>query len=329
MQDNRNNNAQDLVQFIWDKRKSIITLTFAAAIAASIYSLLIEKKYKSVVTLYPAMSNTVAFTDEIHAEQSAAQFGEEEQAEQMIQILQSADVRNKVIGKYNLMNHYEIDSSSNIKMTSLHETYDDNISFKRTKYGSVQIIVLDKDPVMAANMANDIAMFFDGAKNRMINERSQEALTVAESERNKLQHDIDAIVDTMVALSRMGVVDKETRPSLIAAYANAKDAATRNLIQKKIDATDKYGSIYANYEYKLEWMNIRLSTKDAVYEQAKSDATSSFSQKFKVEDAYPSEKKAYPIRWMIVAVATISAFLFSIILLLVMEKIKELSQNKA
>lgn len=328
MQDNRNNNAQDLVQFIWDKRKSIITLTIAAAIVAAVYSLLIEKKYKSVVTLYPAMSNTVAFTDEIHAEQSAAQFGEEEQAEQMIQILKSAIVRNKVISKYDLINHYNIDTASNIKMTSLYETYEDNISFSRTKYGSVQIIVLDKDPVFAANMANDIAMYFDGAKNKMINERSKEALTVAESERNKLQHDIDVIVDTMVALSRIGVVDKETRPSLIAAYANAKDANTRNLIQKKIDATDKYGSIYANFEYKLEWMNIRLSTKDAVYEQAKSDANSSFSQKFKVEDAYPSEKKAYPIRWMIVAVATISAFLFSIILLLVMEKIKELSQKK-
>jgi len=329
MQETKNNNAQDLVQFIWDKRKAIIAITVLAAIVASVYSMLIEKKYKSIVTLYPAMSNTVAFTDEVHAEQSAAQFGEEEQAEQMIQILKSADVRNKVISKYDLMNHYKIDTNSAIKMTSLYETYEDNISFARTKYGSVQIIVLDTDPTIAANIANDIAQFFDGAKNRMINERSQEALAVAEAERNKLQHDIDVIVDTMVALSRMGVVDKETRPSLIAAYANAKDNATRALIQKKIDATDKYGSIYANYEYKLEWMNIRLSTKDAVYEQAKSDAISTFSHKFKVEDAYPSEKKAYPVRWMIVAVASISALLFSIILLLVIEKIKELRQHKA
>jgi uncharacterized protein involved in exopolysaccharide biosynthesis len=327
MQDNQNNNAQDLVQFIWNKRKALILITIIAAIVASIYSLVIEKKYKSIVTLYPAMSNTVAFTDEVHAEQSAAQFGEEEQAEQMIQILKSADVRDRIIWKYNLLNHYKIDTASNIKMTSLFETYEDNISFSRTKYGSVQIIVLDNNPKVAANIANDIAQYVDSAKNRMINARSSEALIVAESERNKLQEEINIIVDTMVALSKIGVVDKETRPSLISALTNAKDATTRKIIQRKIDATDKYGSIYANYEYKLEWMNIRLSTKDAVYEQAKSDAKSTFSHKFIVEKAYPSEKKAYPVRWMIVAVATISAFLFAIIMLLILEKIKELRRE--
>ena len=52
MQNNQNNNAQDLVQFIWDKRKSIITLTIVAAIVASVYSLLIEKKYTSNRHLY-------------------------------------------------------------------------------------------------------------------------------------------------------------------------------------------------------------------------------------------------------------------------------------
>ena len=102
MTTSQNNHAEDLLQFIWNKRKLIILITVIAAIASIIYSLLIEEKFKSTVTLYPAMSNTVAFTDEVHPEQSAAQFGEEEQAEQMIQILQSAEIRNSIIGKYNI-----------------------------------------------------------------------------------------------------------------------------------------------------------------------------------------------------------------------------------
>ena len=328
MTQNNNNQAEDLIQFIWNKRKLLILITLVAAIAAAVYSLLIEEKFKSVVTLYPAMSNTVAFTDEVHPEQSAAQFGEEEQAEQMIQVLKSGEIRNTIIEKYNLMNHYEIDTASKIKYTLLNRTYEENVSFSRTKYGSVLIEVMDKNPQMAADMANDIANLFDNAKNRMINERSKEALEVAKSERDKLLKEIQIVVDTLAYLNKIGAVDKETRPTLITALANAKDGATKELIKEKIKATDKYGSIYSNYENKLEWMNIRLSTKDAVYEQVKSDANSSFSHKFTVEKASVSERKAYPVRWLIVVVSTISAFLFAIVLLLVFEKIKELKRKE-
>ena len=327
MSKKENNNAEDLIQFIWDKRKVLILITLVATIAAIIYSLVIEEKFKSVVTLYPAMSNTVAFTDEVHAEQSAAQFGEEEQAEQMIQILKSEDVSGRIISKYDLMNHYDIDASSSLANTSLTKTYQSNISFSRTKYGSVLIQVLDKNRDTAALIANDISHYIDSAKNRMINTRSSEALLVAENERNKLVKEISIITDSLTALNRIGVVDKETRPTLITALANAKDAGTRKIIQNKIDATDKFGSIYSNYESKLEWMNIRLSTKEAVYEQIKSDATSTFSHKFVVEKAYASEKKAYPVRWLIVVVSAISAFLFAIVLLLVLQKVKELRKK--
>ena len=71
------------------------------------------------------------------------------------------------------------------------------------------------------------------AKNRMINQRSKEALYVAENERNKLKDDIQSIVDTLAALNNLGVVDKETRPTLITALANAKDGSTKKLIEAK------------------------------------------------------------------------------------------------
>ena len=35
-------------------------------------------------------------------------FGEEEQAEQLVQILQSSRIRDKVVSKFNLLDHYEI-----------------------------------------------------------------------------------------------------------------------------------------------------------------------------------------------------------------------------
>ena len=317
-------NASDLVQFIWDKRVFLIVICFVAAVLSAIVSFMIEEKYRSEVIVFPAMTNTVAFTDEIHAEQSSTQFGEEEQAEQMIQVLQSADIRDRIIGKYNLIEHYDIDPDSKLKLTELNETYNDNISFKRTPYGSVKISVLDKDPVYAANIANDISAYLDSAKNRMIKTRAKQAMAIAKSEKEKLMQEITTIVDSMASLSQKGVVDKETRPYLVSGLASATDINTKKLIKQKIEATDKYGSLYTSMEYKLENMNERLSRMEFVYEQAKSDANSSFSHKFEVEKANPAEKKAYPIRWLIVVISTFCALLFSIVLLLANQKIKQL-----
>ena len=71
-------------------------------------------------------------------------------------------------------------------------------------------------------------------------------------------------------------------------------------------------------------MTERIATMQTAFEQAEADANSSISHKFIVDIAYPAEKKAYPIRWLIVVISTFSAVLFSVILLLFKEKIKEL-----
>ena len=61
---------------------------------------------------------------------------------------------------------------------------------------------------------------------------------------------------------------------------------------------------------------------EASYEQAESDATSNLSHKFIVEKAYPAEKKAYPIRWLIVVFSTFSSILLAIVGILVKNKLK-------
>ena len=79
------------------------------------------------------------------------------------------------------------------------------------------------------------------------------------------------------------------------------------------------GTILANNSFLLE-EEVEADAK----EQAEADANSSISHKFIVDIAYPAEKKAYPIRWLIVVISTFSTVFFSVILLLFKEKIKEL-----
>ena len=73
-----------------------------------------------------------------------------------------------------------------------------------------------------------------------------------------------------------------------------------------------------------DWANL------GKYEEAKTDAEEVLPTKFIVNEAYKAERKSYPIRWLIVLVTAISAFLLTLVLILMLENIQQylpLSKN--
>ncbi len=72
------------------------------------------------------------------------EFGEDEQAERMLQILNSNRIRDKIIQKFNLMQHYNIDPNYKYKYTRLYNEYENKVNFKRTQFMAVKISVYDE-----------------------------------------------------------------------------------------------------------------------------------------------------------------------------------------
>lgn len=320
-------NSIDLLAFLWKSRKTLIILGFAAAIISSIVSLMMQEKYLSTVTLFPTKSSSVTFSEVITEDQSVTKFGDEEEAEQMLQILESAQVREKIVSRYNLMKHYDIDTSSLLKRTELAETYNDNITFQRNNKGAVLINVLDHNPDTAALIANHIAELFDSTKNTIIHERALLEFEIKKKKMEKLQNEMNALHDTMSKISSLGVASNEAYQGLTQAMIAAKDQATKDKYIKKLEMTEKYGSILHSFQIRTELVARRLATMETSYEQSETAARSNISHKFIVELASPAEKKAYPIRWLVVAISTFTTVFFAIILLLFVEKVKELKAN--
>lgn len=317
----------DLIAFLWKSRKALIILGIAAAAISSVVSLMMQEKYLSTVTLFPTKSSSITFSEVITEDQSVTKFGEEEEAEQMLQILESALVREKIIARFNLMKHYDIDTAGELKYTELAETYSDNITFKRNNKGAVLINVLDHSPDTAALIANHIADLFDSTKNTIIHERALLEFDVKKRKLEKLQNDMNILRDTMSKLTTLGVVTNEAYQGLMIAMNSAKDNETRVKYEKKLEMTEKYGSVLHSFQVRVEFLAERMATMETSFEQSESDAQSHISHKFVVELASPAEKKAYPIRWLIVAVSTFATVFFAIILLLFVAKIKELKAN--
>jgi LPS O-antigen subunit length determinant protein (WzzB/FepE family) len=314
----------NLLVTIWKKRVILLSVTGAAAIISVIIAFLMTPIYRSTAIVFPAATSTVSFNELRNAKASAMDFGEEEQAEQLIQILQSSRIRDKIVERFDLWKHYDIDPNDENKHYKLIKEYNENILFVRTRYGSIQIDVLDRDPVLAADIANKIVDLIDTVKNEMVAERTLPAFEINKRKMAQLEIDRKDVLNQLDSLAALGVVPLEGRANLFAAYIDAKSPEDRAEFKRKIDINLKYGATFDGLEYIRNEKIMKLAEFQVSYEQAESDANTKFNHKFVVERAVVADKKDKPKRMIIVILATLGTFIFMVFLLLVLDKLKEL-----
>lgn len=316
--------ANDILDFLWKYKMIFISLGFAAAVVSSIVSLMMEEKFKSTAVLYPTMASSIVYSDQLTNEQDPTAFGEKDATEQMLQILESSFIREKVVAKFDLMHHYDIDTSSDLKLYYLNESYKDFISFDRNNKGAVMINVLDRSPDTAMYIASYITELYDSARNAIIHEKALVDYNIKKAKLEKLFSERQAVKDTMAKLTQLGVVTMDGYEGLVTQLINAKTAEDKESTKRKLEMTELYGSELTSYEITLDFLEDRIATMSSVYEQAETNAFSSISHKFTIEPASLPVRKAYPVRWMIVVVSTFSTVFLAIVLLLFWEKAKEL-----
>lgn len=317
----------ELLVFLWKKRKPLLIITTVAAVVSIIVSLFLTVLYESTAIVYPTATSTVSYSEQRNAKANAMDFGEEEHAEQMLQILQSSRIRNRIIEQFELAKHFDLDPSENNFYHKLNKKYEQHISFERTRYGSIKISVLDKNPDQAADIANTIVNLIDTVKNELIKERTLPAYQVNKRKMDKLNQEQERLVSQMDSLSALGVVNAEARANLFANYSEARSAEDRKFFKEKIDVNLKYGARYDALADLREYRIDKLTIQEMAYEQAQSDAFESINHKFVVESAVPADKKAKPKRAVIVIVTTLLTLLLAILLLLIKERLQELKEK--
>lgn len=191
-----------VVEFLYKWRKPLLIVTLLAGIVSIIFTgpSFIKPRFKSTVVFYPATTNSISkalLNENAYDRSDPLAFGEEEEAEQLIQILYSDDIQSFIIEKYDLMNHYDIKPNAKFKNTQLARKFSDNIRFRRTEYSSVEIEVLDTDPEIAAGIANDIAALLDETKNKIQREQASKALNIVETQYQAKREFVNKLNDSL------------------------------------------------------------------------------------------------------------------------------------
>jgi uncharacterized protein involved in exopolysaccharide biosynthesis len=322
--------SSNLILFVVRWKKPLLILSLAAAVLSAIFSapMFIAPKFESTVIMFP--TSTASISKSLLAKNNASKedllsFGEEEQAEQLIQILNSDEIRSRVVQKYDLMNHYEIYTADRYKQTKLFTEYEGNITYKRTEFQSVKIDVLDTDRFLAAKIANNIAALVDSVKNRMQKERAFKAMRITEAEYLEMKEYVSVLEDSLNSMRRMGINDYESMSERFNEYyakailENKTEAAEK--LEEKLKILSQYGGAYVSIRDMLEHEKEQLSHLRAKYQEARVDAEQTLPHKFIVNNAFPAEKKSYPIRWLIVLVSTVSTFIMALLVIIGYENI--------
>jgi len=309
-QSDYNFNSVDLLIYIWKKRSILIGIGLIAGIASIIISLTITPMFQSSVIMFPASNASISkdlLSQNYAGRQNVHGFGEEEQAEQLLQILNSEPIRSRIIQKYNLMEHYDINPDEKYPFTRLHEKYKSNINFRLTEFMSVEISVMDSDPEYAANIANDISALVDTVYNSMKKERAREAFRLVEREYMEAVQNLAVLRDSMEQLSA------EVGPFL---------RSGGDPINNPTVAISENGAMFVAMMNMVRYEAALVTDLSLKYKEARLEAEQNLPHKFVVEEAYPSEKKAYPKKSLIVIVSTFASLLFALVVLIIIDNIR-------
>ncbi len=306
-----------LFNLVWKNRVLLIVVAVITMIASSLVSLLLTEYYKSTVILYPARTNSLTLNESGVKRGNISDFGEEEEAEQLLQIIGSDELRDLVINHNDLYAHYEVDRSEKHARSKIRQIYRGNVNAKRTKYNAVEISVMDEDANKASVIANSISAYVDTVKNRMIADRARESMHMINQESKRLQGELDQIKQDMDSLHALGVVGVEERGSLLQAFGEATSPSTISAIKRLLDINRTHGDEYDALRRRRDLITDQIARFRSKRNQFLADVDIDIPQKFVVDQAFPADKKAYPVRWLIVAASTFSVLVFAMLLLII------------
>ena len=122
----------DLLAYAIKWRKHLLILAIIAIVVSAVVTMpfIIKPKYKAEVIFYPTTINSIGnalFTDLNKREADPLAFGEELEAENALQLLQSSAMTGRIVKDFNLMEHYNIDPKGRQAKTELANKFNSNI----------------------------------------------------------------------------------------------------------------------------------------------------------------------------------------------------------
>lgn len=329
-----NISATELIKKILQWKKQFLYITLVTGFIMGIVVFLIPKQYKSTVVVFPARQFSVSkLVIEANAgnQEDYMMFGDADDAEKLIQLLNSDALKLKVADAFHLWERWHVKDTV-FAYHYLKQKWEDQVTIKRTEYNSIKIEVHDYTADSAAFVANGIAAFADSVRWEMNREVSGKVLAIVKEEYDYTLLRMKELEDSLHKLRQLGVLHfKEQVKAFSKSYAKAiekNDLQAMKRLESKLDTLKKYGTAYNNVKDNLEKYGSKYPDIKMKYDEAMVNYRAQIPIKFVVEHAIPNEFKARPKRMIILAISILAANFFGLFYLLFRERFNRTVTNK-
>ena len=325
-------NSFNLIQFLWKWKYPLLIICVVTAILSFVFStpIFVRPKYKSTAIIYAPRTNSVSkilMNEQNYNERlDVKAYAVEEETEQMMQILNSRDIQDALIAKFDLATYYKITPDQKYWQTRLYKTLIGNIKIKRTEFGAISITVTDWDPVRASDMTNEIVNLLDSVKNNVERERAAMAYNLLQKQLEDITEEIRRVDDSLAVVMQHGVFYFKSQSERVtqqyAIAVSQGNTAAMSRLQAELQKLATWGpTAEALAELQYNFREYQALCKAKMMD-AKVDMEAQMPVKFVIEKAIPADKKFFPKKSVIMIVSTLSTLIVGVIIILVMENIK-------
>lgn len=304
---------QRILQLIWRRKFHFIVVGAVAIILSAVFSgpTFIQPRFKSTARVYP--TNNVAI------------FSEESKAEQLLEVINSRDIKLRMIDAFNLDEVYGIDKENPQYFTNMLEIYSTNVKISKTKFETVEIEVLDPDPERASNMCDSLIRFYNEKVGKMHSLKHLEVVELTDKYINDKSKELDSVSSMLQHLrNETGIVsvsqlERITEGYMAALSANKGGTSDTKKIKQQLDYLENYGDDIFVLERKFKKYNRTIDSLRTVKEVQLLEARKDITYSHIVEYPIPADKKSYPVRWLIVVFSAVSAVFLALLVFLVLD----------
>lgn len=245
-------------------RKPIIYGTAGVAVVSVIISLVLPVYYEAR-TIFYAASEDMFKPQKIfgHTLNEIYYFGGTNDIQRILTVAKSSAVTGFLIDSFGLYTHYNIDSLGEKAEFKIREELLDHYSIIRTKYDALELTVEDKDPRMAARMANAARDRLNHLISRMIKDSQQQLMTSYRRSIQERERALNQIYDTLRYFQvEYGIFDPEAQTEFLSTLITqietslARDRARldsyeKSSFAKRRDSISYLRSTIAGHEQQL------------------------------------------------------------------------------
>jgi capsular polysaccharide biosynthesis protein len=308
---------QRIVNLIWKRRFHFVIVGVVAVVLAAIFSgsAFIRPMYKSTARIYPS---------------NIGEMSEESKTEQMLEIINSNDVKLQMFDAFPLNEDYKVKKDDPKYLTYMFDIYNKNVSASKTQYETVELVVMDFYPQRAADMCDSLINFYNLKVGQIHKAKRGEVLVILKKQLEKKQHEYDSVYVSLNKIrTESGIIDFQkqvpevTRGYMTALATGRGSAADTKQIKNLYDNMLASGADAFRLEKEYNYLINSLDSIQLLYDINLSEYEKEITYSHVVEKPFAADKKSYPVRWMIVFFSAFSAVFMALLVFLVLDYRKE------